>query len=192
MGMAELGTEESWWMSACAIVVPSGVSHVIREQSYNEHWQLAPVVRGSSTSARATARSRLSSHISMYSIQQRSVSFHYNVHIFVDSWGLRSRKSFSTSVFVHIFLLTSNYIIPQSMPDRGDGTAAAGTIKNERTRKRSSVVMETGTPDVDSGSKTSHTSASPSASGTTAKEGSPKRRRKVNHGQNYNSWALSM
>jgi hypothetical protein len=76
------------------------------------------------------------------------------------------------------------------MPDPKDGTAAAGTFKNEHTKKRGSVFVETGTgtvtSDADSGSKASHTSISPVASGTSATNTSPKKRRKVNHGQHDN------
>lgn len=68
------------------------------------------------------------------------------------------------------------------MPDRTDGNVAAGTIKNEHTNKRGSVFLEKATPDIGSGSKASH--SPPVASGTSARETSPKKRRKVSHGQN--------
>ena len=70
------------------------------------------------------------------------------------------------------------------MPDHKDETAAAATIKNERTNKRGSVCVETVTSDVESGSRVK---TSPTASSTTVKETSPKKRRKVNHGQDDNS-----
>ncbi len=69
------------------------------------------------------------------------------------------------------------------MPERKDGTAAAGTIKDEHNNKRGSVFIETVTSDADSGSKAK---TSPATSGTPAKETSPKKRRKVNHGQDDN------
>jgi hypothetical protein len=75
----------------------------------------------------------------------------------------------------------------QSMPDRTDGTTAPGTSRTEHTNKRGSTSIETATPDVDSGSKGSN--ASPVPSGASATETSPKKRRKVNHGQNGNPLA---
>lgn len=77
------------------------------------------------------------------------------------------------------------------MPDRTDATAAAGTLKNDHTKKRASVLMEIVTSDVkSSGSVASLTS--PAASSTPAKENSPKKRRKVNHGQNDNPVGLQL
>lgn len=90
-----------------------------------------------------------------------------------------SLQLFSEISLAHLLLLFHN-ITPQSMPDRRDGTAAAGTNKNERINKRGSVSIETVTPEVDSESKADTPFVAPS---TTAKEPSPKKRRKVNHGQ---------
>jgi hypothetical protein len=70
------------------------------------------------------------------------------------------------------------------MPDRQDGTAAAGTIKNEHGNKRGSIFVATATTDAESESKA--TNPLSGTSGPSAKEPSPKKRRKVNHGQNAN------
>ena len=138
---------------------------------------------GHSASATATAGSMLSSHIFLSIICSKFDPVNCNVYVRVVPWEAVSFRPFSTITLAHPSLLP-HIISPQSMPDRKDGTATAGTIKNnENTNKRGSVFMESGTPDVDSGSKTSLPSTSPVASGRTGKETSPKKRRKVNHGQ---------
>jgi hypothetical protein len=71
------------------------------------------------------------------------------------------------------------------MPDREDETTAEGTIKHEHTKKRGSAYIETVTQDVEPRSKATHSSP---VGGTSATETSPKKRRKVNHGQNDNPW----
>jgi hypothetical protein len=72
------------------------------------------------------------------------------------------------------------------MPDREDEATAEGTIKHEHTKKRGSAHIETVTQDVEARSNATHTSP---VGGTSATEASPKKRRKVNHGQNANPGA---
>jgi hypothetical protein len=69
------------------------------------------------------------------------------------------------------------------MPDREGAATAEGTIKHEHTKKRGSAHIETVSQDVEAGSKATHTSP---VGDTSATEASPKKRRKVNHGQNAN------
>jgi hypothetical protein len=70
------------------------------------------------------------------------------------------------------------------MPDRTDGSPALGGVKTEISKKRASAVMDPQSIKPDPPSKGSQ--ISPGAVRATARGESPKKRRKVNHGQDNN------